>query len=110
MKVAIVHDFLNQYGGAERVVEAIKDIYPEAPVYTSFFEPEKLPERMRSWEVRTPKYMKKPVWGGLSKFYTFLLPLAFESFDLRDYDAIISSTANFAKGVIAKPDQLHLCY
>ncbi|KKP69804.1 hypothetical protein A2X44_05025 [candidate division CPR3 bacterium GWF2_35_18] len=110
MKVAIVHDFLNQYGGAERVVEAIKMIYPEAPIYTSFFEPEKLPERMRSWQVITPNFKKIPLIRRFSKQYTFLLPLAFESFDLRDYDVIISSTANFAKGIITKPNQIHICY
>lgn len=109
MKVAIVHDFLNQYGGAERVVEAIKEIYPEAPVFTSIFEPHKLPERMRSWEVYTPQF-KIPFFKKLIKYYTFLLPLVFENFDLHDYDVIISSTANFAKGVITRADQLHICY
>lgn len=110
MKVAIVHDFLNQYGGAERVVEAIKEIYPDAPIYTSFFEPDKLPERMRNWQVITPNFKHLPLIKTFSKHYTFLLPLAFEDFDLRDYDVIISSTANFAKGIITRPNQIHVCY
>lgn len=110
MKVAIVHDFLNQYGGAERVVEAFKDVFPDAPVYTSIFEPHKLSERMREWEVITPKTDVFPFFNRLSKYYTFLLPLMFENFHLQEYDVILSSTAHFAKGVLTRPDQMHICY
>lgn len=110
MKVAIVHDFLNQYGGAERVLETIKEIFPEADIYTTFFEPEKLPNRMKDWKVNTPNWGGIPIIKKIVKFYTFLLPLVFENFDLKSYDVVISSTASFAKGLILKENQLHFCY
>lgn len=106
MKVALVHDFLNQYGGAERVLEAIHELYPYSTVYTSLYDPTKLPLRMRNWDVRAFRLPKFP----LAKTYTFFYPLLFENLDLSDYDLVISSSANFAKGVITRPKTLHISY
>lgn len=106
MKVALVHDFLNQYGGAERVLEAIHELYPYSTVYTSLYDPNKLPLRMRRWDVRSFKLPKFP----LAKTYTFFYPLLFENLDLSGYDLAISSSANFAKGVLTKPRTLHISY
>jgi len=106
LRVALVHDFLNQYGGAERVLEAIHELYPHAPVYTSLYDPLRLPLRMRNWDVRPFRLPKI----SLSKAYTFLYPVLFERIDLSDYDLVISSSANFAKGVITWPGTLHISY
>lgn len=106
MKAALVHDFLNQYGGAERVLEAIHELYPYSTVYTSLYDPNKLPLRMRRWDVRSFKLPRFP----FAKTYTFFYPLLFENIDLSNYDLVISSSANFAKGVLTKPKTLHISY
>jgi len=110
MKVALVHDFLKEYGGAERVLEAMHEIWPQAPVFTSFYLSEKMPDSFKSWDIRVSKIQKIPVISKISKIFTFFYPFVFESMDLREYDVVISSTASFAKGVITKPNQLHICY
>lgn len=108
MKVALVHDFLNQYGGAERVLEAIHELYPDSAVYTSLYDPVKLPLRMRNWDIRP---FRLPAFGGpLAKLYTFFYPILFENLDLSEYDLVISSSASFAKGVITRPGTLHVSY
>ena len=109
MKVALVHDFLNQYGGAERVLEAIHEIFPYAHVYTSLHDPAKLPLRMRNWDIRPFKLPKLPLAHFL-KYYTAFYPFLFENLDLREYDLVISSTAFFAKGIMVKPGAVHISY
>ena len=109
MKVALVHDFLNQYGGAERVLEAIHDLYPYAHVYTSLHDPTKLPLRMHNWDIRPFKLPKLPLVHFL-KYYTAFYPFLFEGLDLSEYDLVISSTAFFAKGIKTRPDALHISY
>lgn len=112
IKVALVHDYLIQYGGAEKTLEAICELFPNAPVYTSFYKSENFGEVFKDKKIITPQ-----VLGGLlgkipalSKFLTFLIPLTFESFDLSEYDIIISDSSSYAKGVLTKPSQLHICY
>jgi len=105
-RVALVHDFLNQYGGAERVLEAIHEIYPDSTVYTSLYDPIKLPLRMRNWNIKPFRLPKI----SLTKLYTFFYPILFESLDLSGYDLVISSSAGFAKGVITAPGTLHISY
>lgn len=109
MNVALVHDFLNQYGGAERVLEAIHELFPYAHVYTSLYDPTKLPLRMRKWDIRPFQLPKLPIAHFL-KYYTAFYPFLFENLDLRGYDLVISSTAFFAKGVLVKPGAVHISY
>lgn len=109
MKVAIVHDFLNQFGGAERVLEAIHEIFPYAPIYTSLYDPARLPLRMKNWDIRPFKLPKLPLAHFL-KYYTAFYPLLFEGLDLSDYDLVISSTAFFAKGILTRPGAVHISY
>ncbi|OGC38464.1 hypothetical protein A2V54_03785 [candidate division WWE3 bacterium RBG_19FT_COMBO_53_11] len=109
MKVALVHDFLNQYGGAERVLEAIHEIFPYAHVYTSLHDPTKLPLRMRNWDIRPFRLPKIPLAHFL-KYYTAFYPFLFENLDLREYDLVISSTAFFAKGALVRPGAVHISY
>lgn len=110
MKIALVHDYLNQFGGAERVVAALHEIWPQAPVYTSMYDLKKMPPIFRQMDVRTSFMQRLPFIFNLFKYYFLLYPLAFERIDLSGYDLIISSSSAFAKGVKIRPGQLHICY
>ncbi|HWQ12815.1 MAG TPA: glycosyltransferase [Roseiflexaceae bacterium] len=110
MRVALVHDYLNQYGGAERVLEALHALYPQAPVYTSIYDPSAMPPAYRAWDIRTSWMQRLPGWRRLFRAYFPLYPSAFESFDLSGYDLIVSSSSAYAKGVIPPPGALHICY
>ncbi len=110
MRVALVHDYLNQYGGAERVLEALHDLYPSAPVYTSLYDPAAMPAAMRQWDIRTSFMQQFPAWRRYFRHYFLFYPTAFESFDLSAYDLIISSSSAYAKGIIPAPHAKHICY
>ncbi len=110
MRVAIIHDYLNQYGGAERVLEALHELFPTAPVYTSIFDPAAMPAAYRAWDIRTSFMQRLPAWQSQFRRYVALYPTAFEQFDLSGYDLILSSSSAFAKGVIPRPGALHICY
>ncbi len=110
MKTALVHDYLNQYGGAERVLEALHDIYPAAPVYTSIYAPEAVPAAYRKWDIRTSFMQGLPGISKHHQLYMPLYPVAFEKFNLSSYDLVLSSSSAFAKGVITEADTLHICY
>ena len=62
MRVAIIHDYLNQYGGAERVLEALHTLYPSAPIYTSIYDPDAMPAAFRAWDIRTSWMQRLPGW------------------------------------------------
>jgi len=111
LKVAIVCSWLNQYGGAERVLEVVHALYPEAPVYTSIFRPDTLPPAYRGWDVRPSLLNRLP--GARGRHHQWLLPLypyAFEHMDLSSYDLVLSVTSAFAHGVHTSPHALHICY
>jgi glycosyltransferase involved in cell wall biosynthesis len=110
MKLALVHDYLNQYGGAERVLEAFHAMFPQAPVYTSIYAPKLMPAHFRTWNVRTSFMMALPNVAKWHQLYMPLYPTAFESFDLSSYSVVLSSSSAFAKGVITEPEALHICY
>ncbi len=110
MRVALVHDYLNQFGGAERVLEALHELYPDAPVYTSIFDARAMPPAYRGWDIRVSWMQGLPAWRRLFRFYFALYPSAFESFDLTEYDLIISSSSAYAKGIIPSPGARHICY
>lgn len=110
MRVAIVHDYLNQYGGAERVLEALHALFPDAPVYTSIYDPEAMPDAYRAWDIRTSWMQGLPGWRRHFRKYFLLYPSAFESFNLGGYDLIVSSSSAYAKGVIPPPGARHICY
>ncbi len=110
MRVAIIHDYLNQYGGAERVLEALHELYPEAPVFTSIYDAEAMPAHYRGWDIRTSFMQRLPGWRHHFRRYFLLYPTAFESFDLSAFDLVISSSSAYAKGVIPRPGATHVCY
>ncbi len=110
--IALVHDYLNQYGGAERVVAAFHRRFPEAPIYTSVYDPARMPPEVRSWPVRTTWLQGLPGLHRLpwARLLLPLYPLAFESLDLSPYRLVLSSSSAFAKGVVTGPETLHVCY
>lgn len=110
MRVALVHDYLNQYGGAERVLEALHDLYPDAPVYTSMYEPDAMPDHFRTWDIRTSFLQRMPLARRFHRAFLLLYPPAFESFDLHYFDVVISNSSSWAKSVITPPETLHICY
>lgn len=110
MKIALVHDYLNQYGGAERVLEALHDLYPSAPVYASIYAPDMMPALYKQWDIRTSFMQRLPGVMKHHQAYLPLYPLAVESYDLSEYDVVLSSSSAFAKGVITGENTLHVCY
>ncbi|MCR8635968.1 glycosyltransferase [Paenibacillus radicis (ex Xue et al. 2023)] len=110
MKIAIVHDYLNQYGGAERVLECFMDMFPDAPIYTMVADLNRMPERFRKADIHTSFIQSLPFSKNHYKKMLSLFPIAVEQFDLREYDVILSSSSAFAKGVITNPNQLNICY
>lgn len=114
MKIALVHDFLKEYGGAERVLEVMHEIWPQAPIYTAFIDWEGLgphAERIRKWDIRTSWAQKIPFITKIFSPLRFLAPMFFESFNFNEYDLVISSTnAYYAKGILTQPETMHICY
>jgi len=109
-RVAIVHDYLVDSGGAERVVIALHEQYPDAPIYTSVMDAQTTFADLRAMNVRTSFLQHLPVRKSNYKFLLPFFPLAFESFDFSEYDVVISSASAFAKGVLTSSDTLHVCY
>ncbi len=110
LRVAIVCSWLNQYGGAERVLQALHDLYPEAPIYTSIFWREAFPPSWQDWDVRPSSLDRLPLIRQHHQWFLPLYPYAFEQLDLSDYDLVISVTSGFAHGVVTHPNTLHVCY
>lgn len=110
MKIAIVHDELVQFGGAERLTLLMHEIWPEAPIYTSVYAPKNFPSDFQKLEVKTSFMQKLPFVKTLRRQYFPFYPIAFESFDFSGFDVVISSSTRFAHGVLTKPTTLHICY
>jgi len=109
-RVALIHDYLNQYGGAERVLEALHELFPDAPVFTSIYDARAMPSRYQAWDIRTSWMQRLPGWRRWFRSYFLLYPSAFEAFDLGAYDLVLSSSSAYAKGAIPRPGALHVCY
>lgn len=110
MRVAIVHDWLNQWGGAEEVLGALHELYPDAPIYTSIYDRNAMPPAWQSWDIR-PSWMDGlPAIHRRHQPYLPLYPLAFGRMDLSGYDLVISNKSGFCHGVRTGPGTLHICY
>ena len=109
-KIALVHDYFVQMGGAEKVVEAIHDSFPSSPVYTTVALPRMLPDRLRAADIRTSALQRLPAMDRRFRHYFMLYPFAVENFDLSQYDLIFSSSSGYAKGVHRKRNTIHVCY
>lgn len=112
MRVAIVHDDLVQFGGAERVLQGICEIFPDAPIFTSVYDDQNklLKEAFGSRKITTSFLQKIPGWKTLYRILLPFYPVAFEQFDFSEFDLVISHTTRFAKGVITKPQTKHVSY
>lgn len=109
MKVALVYDRINKWGGAEEVLLALHQFFPQAPLYTSVYDKESAPWA-KVFDVRTSFLQKLPLPKKAHEYYPFLMGLAFESFNFDEFDVVISLTHEFAKAIITKPKTWHLCY
>ena len=114
MKIALVHDYLFGYGGAERVLETLHEMWPDAPVYTSFVDWEWLKKNKKDWlkwKIIPSWFDRIPFKKNLCSPLRFLAPWIWESFDLQEFDVVISSSAWFVpKGIITHPGTSHICY
>src|SRR3989344_2665207 len=110
MKVAIVHDWLVNLSGAERVLFELHKIFPEAPIYTLFENKKFTKQYLPDAEIRPSFLQKIPRIIRNYKYFFFLMPTAIESFDLSNFDLVISSSAIFSKGLVLKPKTKHVCY
>jgi len=114
MKIALVHDFLKEYGGAERVLEALHDIWPDAPVYTSFVDWKGLgphADRLKKWNIKESWISRFPFITAYISPFRFLAPLIWRSFNFSGFDVVISSSSWFMpKGVTVHPPAVHICY
>lgn len=109
-KIAIVYDWIDKWGGVERVLLTLHKIFPAAIFYTSYFDPEKA-AWAKNLNIETSFIQKLPDFIKKNRILSLpFYPLAFESIDLSEYDVVISVTSSFAKSVMTKPDTLHICY
>lgn len=113
LKIALIHDYLREYGGAERVLEALHEMFPKAPVYTAFVDEKAMGRNwsiFADWDIRQSKLIQLPLYKKLFSPMRIFAKWAFEQFDLSEYDLVISSSnAYFAKSVKV-PNGIHYCY
>ncbi|MFN3928351.1 MAG: glycosyltransferase [Thermoflexus sp.] len=110
MRVALVHDWLNQIGGAEAVLEALVETFPGAPIYTSIYARDRMPAHYRRWEIHTTWLDAMPFIHRYHQLYLPLYPFAFDGLNLSEYDVVISNKSGFCHGVITGTSTAHLCY
>lgn len=109
MNVALVYDRVNKWGGAERVLLALHEIWPDAPLYTAVYDPAAAPWA-DVFDVRTSFLQKIPLAKNYHELLPILTPMAFESLSFDEYDVVISVTSAEAKSIITKPQTCHICY
>ena len=110
MKIALVHDYLVQYGGAERVLEAFTELFPYAPIYTLIHDQEAMHGMFEDKRIYTSFLQHLPFSRKRNRFFPPLMPLAIEQFDFTPYDIVLSDSSSYAKGIITRPETLHICY
>lgn len=114
MKIALVHDFLKEYGGGERVLEVLHEMFPEAPVFTAYYDEKAFKNRhlgLTAWNIKTSWMQNWSLGGRLISPFRIFAPSTFENFDLAEFDLIISSSSTyFANAVITAPGALHINY
>lgn len=108
--IALVHDWLTGQRGGEKVLEVLAEIFPNAPIYTLFHFPGSQIEEIERREIRTSFIQRLPFLKKKYRSYLFLFPVAAELFDLQEFDCVVSTSHCVAKGVIPRPDALHISY
>jgi glycosyltransferase involved in cell wall biosynthesis len=110
LKLALVHDWLNQIGGAEDVLDTLVKLYPDSPLYTSIYAPDLMPERYRQWDIRTLWLDRMPAIHRHHQPYLPFYPLAWSGLDLSAYDVVLSNKSGFCIGLQHGENTLHICY
>ena len=110
MRIALVHDWLNALGGAERVLIELHKIFPQAPIYTFFTDKEFISKYLPGADIRTSYLQRVPFINKIYKYFLVLMPSIVESFDLSDYDVVLSSSVIFSKGLVLSLKTKHICY
>ncbi|MCB9461831.1 MAG: glycosyltransferase [Anaerolineaceae bacterium] len=111
MKLALVHDWLNQVGGAEDVLATLVEMYPQSPIYTGLYAPEVMPDFYRNWDIRTLWIDKLPGIHNHHQPYLPVYPPAWGGLKLEGYDVILSNKSGFCHGLQFDPQQsVHVCY
>lgn len=114
MKIALVHDYLKEYGGAEKVLESLHELYPDAPVFTLVYCPEFLgphKERFKSWDIRTSFLQTIPFKHKFISIFRLFAPIIFKKFDFSGFDVIIvSATGAYNPNMIEKKQAKQICY
>jgi len=111
MKIAIVHDFLLKLGGAERVVKALSDMFPDAPIYTLLYDEKKVGSVFPKEKIKTSFLQKYPSFiRKRHRFLTHMMPRAIEEMDFSEYDVVISSSSAYSHGIITPVETNHICY
>jgi glycosyltransferase involved in cell wall biosynthesis len=109
-KIAIVHDYFTQRGGAERVAEQLYAMLPGSHIYSTVALPELLPDGIPADQMRTSWIQSLPKMREYYRYYFPIYPLGVKSLNLSDYDVVITSSCGYAKGVKTRPDAIHVCY
>lgn len=110
MKIAFVHDYLNQYGGAERVLQVLCDMFPHAPIYTTLYDEKATRGVFANRVIRTSFLQHVPLARRYHHVFSLLMPLAVEQLDTSSFDVVLSVSSSFAKGIITNPSTRHICY
>jgi len=111
VKLALVHDYLVQgIRGAERVVDVLHEMYPDAPVFTLLYDPERMEERLREWDIRTSLLQDVPGALRLYKKLYFAMPAAIDCLDLSEFDLVVSSSCGWSKSAPQREGALHVSY
>ncbi|HEV2122430.1 MAG TPA: glycosyltransferase family 4 protein, partial [Chloroflexota bacterium] len=110
MKLAIVHDYLNQMGGAELVLKVLHELYPQAPIYTSIYAPNLVDPVFKTMDIRTTFMQRLPFVHRHHQAFLPVFPFAFESLDLRQYDVVLSMSSAWSKNVLTRPATCHINY
>jgi glycosyltransferase involved in cell wall biosynthesis len=110
LKLALVHDWLNQIGGAEDVLVVLNEAYPESPIYTSIYAPNMMPDVYREWNIRTLWLDKLPGIYNHHQPYLPLYPLGWGGLNLSEYDVVLSNKSGFCHGFKHDENTLHICY
>lgn len=110
MRIALVHDYLVQYGGAERVLECFTEIFPHAHIYTIVHDKEVMHGVFEDKKIHTSFLQKFPLARKKHRMFPMFMPAAIEQFDFSKYDVVLSDSSSYAKGIITNPETLHICY
>ncbi len=110
MKIAFVHEYLNQFGGAERMLQVLCSIFPNAPIYTLMYDRAATGGIFDGKEIRTSFLQTFPFARKHHHAFPLLMPVGIEQFDFSEFDVVLSISASFAKGIITKPSTKHICY